>query len=58
MIAPAGNWLTGGQQGTGYNPGTESGLYGYNDTASGPVTFAFTTGTSVSISGIVVEFYL
>jgi len=58
MSTPSGSWLTGGQQPTGYNPGTESGLYGYNDTSSGSVTFAFTTGSSVSISGIAIEFYL
>jgi hypothetical protein len=57
MSAPAGNWLTGGQQATGYNPGTESALYGYNDTTGGTVTFSFSTGAPVSISGIVVEFY-
>jgi hypothetical protein len=57
MPTPNGNWLTGGQQGTGWNPGTESALYAYNDTGTAPVTFGFVCGSAVSISGIAVEFY-
>ena len=58
MSAPAGNWLVGPQEGTGYNPGTETAIYGYDAGGAGKVTFSFTTGNTVSISGIVVEFYL
>ncbi|GEM_PF-477375 len=60
MASPAGNWVVGANQATGTNPGTESALYGYNDSASGTVTFAFTCNpySGVYISGIVVELYL
>jgi len=57
MDAPVGNWVM-AQAATGYVPGTGSGLYGYNDTSSGTVTFTLTTGNAVSISGIAVEFYI
>jgi len=62
LPSPAGGWMTGGQLATGTNPGTESALYGYNDTLVGTVTFTETLGDSgngnIYLSGIVVEFYL
>lgn len=57
LVSPSGGWMTGGQQLTGYNPGTVSELFGYNDTTSGTVTFTASVTSSVSISGIVVQFY-
>lgn len=58
---PSGSWITGGFQETGYNPGTNSEVIGYNDTALGMVTFTQTlenSGYDIYLSGIVVEFYL
>jgi hypothetical protein len=56
MSAPAGNWLDGGGLGTGWNPGANSDMYGYNATVPGTVTFAYSCTSPVSISGIAVEF--
>lgn len=62
---PSGSWVTGGNLLTGYNPGTNSYMFGYNDTTSGTVTFSVTLGDTASsgngniyLSGIVVEFYI
>jgi hypothetical protein len=58
---PLNSWIVGGDQLTGYNPGTNTELIGYNDTAAGTVTFTQTLGNSgynIFLSGIVVEFYL
>jgi len=57
MTSPSGTWVTGGQQLTGWNPGTDSYLYAYNDTTAGPITFDLTSVSPVSISGFAVEFY-
>jgi hypothetical protein len=58
-LSPSGAWYDGPNPGTGTTSlGTGSGLVGYNDTASGTVTFTLSTAYAVSISGIAVEFYL
>jgi len=57
MTSPSGSWVTGGQQLTGWNPGTDSYLYAYNDSTAGPVSFDLTCVSPVSISGFAVEFY-
>lgn len=59
--SPSSAWIMGGFLETGYNPGTNSELIGYNDTTSGTVTFTQTlenSGYDIYLSGIVVEFYL
>ncbi len=59
--SPSGSWITDGFQETGYNPGTNTELIGYNDTASGTVTFTQTlenSGYDIYLSGIVVEVYI
>ncbi len=58
-LIPSGAWYDGPNPGSGTTSlGTGSGLVGYNDTASGKVTFIFSVAYAVSISGIAVEFYL